>query len=124
MLQPNNFYITTDGSAFCELLIKGEDVLLICQSGDNGPAVDEVYTQDYIKYQFQRFDPAKMKQVIQSYGYDFFSSPRTDEEIHKELLWLLAWDLSDEDEEYQTPQSEEWLRQVLDEELLKLIKLL
>ena len=122
MIKSNKFYIATDGCGFCELVIKGHDVQHICTTGSNDLAVDEVYEKEYIKYQLKRFDPAKVERVIRDTGTDFFSSPRTDEEIHKELLWLLAWNLSEEDEEYQMPQSEEWLRQVFDEELL--IKLL
>lgn len=121
MIKENKFYVAADGCGMCELVIKGKDVLNICRCGDNGPAVDEVYEYEYVKYQLRRFDPARVERVVRDYNPDFFSNPYTDEEIRKELLWVLAWNLFDDDES-PVPQTKKWLRHVLDEKLVRMLE--
>lgn len=82
-----------------EFMLKGEDIISICHSGDNAYDVEYVMQKPYVKKQLQKFRNDFLRGVIRQYGDDGLQKFKTRHELKMFLVWDIAWAIH-EDEFY------------------------
>ena len=98
MLERNKAYRVYDSSGEIELVIKGDDLLNIAQSGDNAPAVEECLNSRSVRKQLEKLSDDVINKAFDYVGFDM-----TDEEARQltrddkleYIIWNIAWDIAD-----------------------------
>lgn len=84
-----------------ELRLPGAAVVEICQSGDNGPAVDEWSAKIAAQVKADNFPnkptPAKIRAELKGHGAWSEEELADDAANWRRLVWCAAWNINEED---------------------------
>lgn len=97
---PKKYYWATAGSSsVAEIAMKGDDILEIAQSGDNGPACEEVLRKKYIRHQLDKISDEEIRDILEDSGCDYSEEELSDrKENEVRLLWIAAWNAADDED--------------------------
>lgn len=111
-----NYFFLSTGSGCIEILIREDDIQNMTTSGSNDLAVANTHNEDYIKLQLKQIPDEIIDEEFDNLGIDMTVEEkdklkREDKEDY--LLWSLAWNFVDDEEDSKEPYTEEEALEIL-----------